>query len=137
MGVGYSFRRVVAEVLAGEYDVFCNIDADGQFDPLDILRLLAPMISGEADSVSGTRFANNGPIKNMSKLQRWRNRGIIQLVNRLTNHRFTDVSCGFRTYSREGLMRLNLQGKFTYMHEVFLSLAFQGVRIREVPIQVC
>jgi glycosyltransferase involved in cell wall biosynthesis len=136
MGVGYSFRRAVAEALAGKYDLMCNIDADGQFDPLDIPCLLAPIIRGEADFVSGTRFSNNGPIDNMSKVKHWGNRRMTQLVNSLASQRFTDVSCGFRAYSREALMRLNLQGKFTYTQEVFLGLAFQSVRIREVPIQV-
>ena len=41
--------------------------------------------------------------------------------------RLSDVSCGFRAYSREALLNLNLFGAFTYTQEVFLNLAFKGL----------
>lgn len=58
------------------------------------------------------------------------------LINRLAGRSFHDVSCGFRAYSREALLQLNLHGRFTYTHEVFLDLSRKQLRILEVPIRV-
>ena len=61
---------------------------------------------------------------------------IARWLGRMANREFHDVSCGFRAYARKAFLRLNPQGDFTYTHEVFLSLAFAGLRIREVPVEV-
>ena len=57
-------------------------------------------------------------------------------INRITRKDFTDVSCGFRAYSREAALRLNLYGQFTYTQESFIDLAAKGVRMTEVPLRV-
>lgn len=136
MGVGFSFQRAVKYALDQKYDFLCNIDADGQFNPADIPSVVKPLLDGDADFVSGSRFLESKAIENMSFVKRWGNDRMSSLVNMLSKQTFTDVSCGFRAYSREALMRLNLQGQFTYTQEVFLNLAFQRVRIAEVPIVV-
>jgi len=72
----------------------------------------------------------------MPKAKRWGNRVIAQWLSRMIGQEFHDVSCGFRAYSRKAFLRLNPQGDFTYTHEVFLALAFAGLRILEVPVEV-
>jgi hypothetical protein len=72
----------------------------------------------------------------MSKGKRWGNRMVARIVNYILDSSYTDVSCGFRAYSREALLHLNLAGGFTYTQEVFLNLGFKGLRITEVPISV-
>ena len=59
-----------------------------------------------------------------------------RLVSALAHEKFHDVSCGFRVYSRKALLSLNLHGRFTYTHEVFLNLSFKGLRIQEIPTKV-
>ena len=54
----------------------------------------------------------------------------------MAGRRYHDVSCGFRAYSRNAYLRLVLTGNFTYTHEVFLTLAYAGLSIREVPLKV-
>ena len=49
----------------------------------------------------------------------------------LSGRRFRDVSCGFRAFSREALLRMNLFGSFTYTQETFLDLIFKGLEIVE------
>jgi glycosyltransferase involved in cell wall biosynthesis len=136
LGVGASFQDAVGFALAHSYDAMVTIDADGQFDPADIPRLMAPIKSGDAHFVSASRFRSNKPIKHMSGVKKWGNARVTGIINSLTRQKFSDVSCGYRAYSREALLRLNLQGVFTYTHEVFLSLAFQRLRIAEVPVVV-
>jgi hypothetical protein len=59
-----------------------------------------------------------------------------RLISRLVGQRFYDVSCGMRCYNRRAAMSLNAIGEFTYTQEVFLNLAFKGLRMVEVPIRV-
>ncbi len=136
-GVGFTFQRAIAYAIQHKVAVMVNIDADGQFDTGDIPKLIAPIVSGTADFVSGSRFLGQTErIEHMSAVKKWGNRKMTQLINRLTKGNFTDVSCGFRAYSYEALLRLNLHGTFTYTQETFLNLAFQNLRLSEVPISV-
>ena len=54
----------------------------------------------------------------------------------IRNGTFTDVSCGFRAYTRDTALRLNLFGRFTYTQESFIDLASKEVRMTEVPLRV-
>jgi hypothetical protein len=58
------------------------------------------------------------------------------LINRLAGRSFHDVSCGFRAYSREALLQLNLHGRFTYTQEALHDQSRQQLRSLEVPIRV-
>ncbi len=64
------------------------------------------------------------------------NRIVTSLINFLTRCRFTDTQCGFRAYSREAALRLNVHSSFTYTQEVFIDLVSKGLRIIEVPVSV-
>ena len=136
MGVGRAFQTGLEYAIHHKYDIMLNIDADGQFDTNDIPKLVAPIISHKADFVTASRFLKENPIENMSKIKLWGNKRMSGLINRLTQKVFTDVSCGFRAYSREAMLHLNLQGQFTYTQETFLNLVFKNLRIVEVPVNV-
>ena len=135
-GVGAAFQTGLVYAREKGVDFFVTIDADGQFDPTDIPWVAAPVLSGQADFATGSRFLDPALEPEMPRLKRWGNRQIARIVSRLTGHRFADVSCGMRCYSREALLHLNLLGKFTYTHEVLLDLCFKGLRVVEVPIRV-
>jgi glycosyltransferase involved in cell wall biosynthesis len=136
MGVGAALQSAIGYALENNYDLLVNIDADGQFDPLQIPALIRPILHGEADFVAGSRFSKDAPIPHMSAIKQWGNRRMNTLISRLACQKFSDVSCGFRAYSRYSLCRLNLHNQFTYTQETFLNLAFNNVRIAEVPIDV-
>jgi glycosyltransferase involved in cell wall biosynthesis len=135
-GVGAAFRTGIEHAMATDADVVVTIDSDGQFNPADIPTLIAPIVRGEADFVTASRFMDPALIPEMTRAKTWGNRFMSRWVSRLVDRRFYDVSCGFRAYSREAFMRLVLLGDFTYTHEVFLNLAFADVRMAEVPIRV-
>jgi hypothetical protein len=61
---------------------------------------------------------------------------VASIVRLLTGRGFRDVSCGFRAFSREALLRMNLSGAFTYTQECFLDLIFKGLTIVEIPAKV-
>ena len=134
-GVGAAFQSAVNEAINQNVDIMVNIDSDGQFDPGDIIKLVAPILTGQADFVTASRFVQDYGIK-MPMMKKWGNFQIARLVSWLTKQTIHDASCGFRAYSRKALLNLNLIGDFTYTHEVILTLAFRKLTICEIPINV-
>ena len=135
-GLGIAFATGIKESLKEGADIIVNIDADGQFNPQDIPKLIEPILKDQADMVTASRFRNKDLTSGMSKLKKWGNKGFTGLINILTRKHFTDTQCGFRAYSREAALHLNLFGKFTYTQEVFLDLVNKGIRIKEVAVPV-
>ena len=135
-GVGAAFRTGLAKATELGADIVVTLDADGQFNPGDIPKLIAPILAGEADFVTASRFLDPALVPEMPAAKRWGNDFMARWVSSITHKRFQDVSCGFRAYSKNAYLRLNLLGNFTYTHEVFLTLAFADVPIREVPVEV-
>jgi glycosyltransferase involved in cell wall biosynthesis len=135
-GVGGAFRTGVEKAIATGADLLVTIDADGQFNPNDIPKLLDPILKGEADFVTASRFIDKALTPEMPTMKKWGNDFMARWISSLVKKRFYDVSCGFRAYSKEAFMRLVLLGEFTYTHETFLNLAFSRMIIQEVPIEV-
>lgn len=147
-GADYIFNRKVSEGLGAVFktgidtclklgaDIIVNIDADGQFNPGDIPKLVMPILKNEADMVTASRFLKPELTKNMPYIKRWGNRRFTKLISKITGKKFTDTQCGFRAYSREAALRLNLKGKFTYTQEVFIDLVEKGMKIKEIPLEV-
>src|SRR3990167_6599652 len=135
-GVGVAFRTGIEEALRRKADVIVNMDGDGQFNPNDIPKLIEPILDKKADFVTATRFSDGKLIGNMPFVKRIGNKLFTSLTSKLVGQKFTDTQCGFRAYSREAALRLNLYGKFTYTQEVFLDLANKGLIIKEVPLFV-
>jgi len=137
MGVGAAFNTGINAALEVDCDIVVNMDADGQFNPSDIEKLVKPIVRGEAQVVTASRFMDPGMRpEGMSRIKYLGNKVMSKLIGAITHQKFYDVSCGFRAYSRDALYRLNLFGAFTYTQESFLNCAFKNVPILEVPIKV-
>jgi len=135
-GVGAAFHTGVKKSLEFKTDVLVNIDADGQFDPKDIAQLIEPIMQHKSDVVTASRFLNKNLTPSMPRGKYWGNIAMARLISLLVGEKFHDVTCGFRAYSREALLRLNLLGTFTYTQETFLDLAYKGLVIKEVAVRV-
>lgn len=133
-GLGAAFRTGIETALSLGADVVVNMDGDGQFNPEDIEKILKPVLFEEAGFVTACRFSDQYPAMSIPKLAG--NLFVSRLISFLTGFRYRDVSCGFRAYSREALLKINLFGDFTYTQETFLDLSFKGVRIKEVPVEI-
>lgn len=136
-GVGVALHSAVDYALKYGYDLMVNIDGDGQFTPSQIVDLVNPIIDGSADFVTGSRFtgAYQKP-KYMSSVKYYGNKLVAWLVSKLCKQKISDVACGFRAYSRETLLQLNLHGEFTYTQETFIDLVSKKLRIKEVAVEV-
>ena len=141
MGISLTFQRGIEYALRSGYDIAVNIDGDGQFSPEEIPKLIQPILDGEADFVAGTRFANgDGTIRkkpeHMSVFKYYGNRLGAWILSRLYQHRFTDVTCGFRAYNRNAMLSLNINNSLTYTQESFQILARERMAIVQCPITV-
>lgn len=135
-GVGAAFQTGINHALSLGASYVVNVDSDGQFAPEDIPKLLQPLLDGEVDWVSASRFKDRSLVPEMDAVRYYGNKAMSFLISSLTGVRFHDVSCGFRAYSRDVLLQLNLMGEFTYTQESFLDLSFKGLQVKEVPIPV-
>lgn len=136
LGVGAAFQTAINHAVETGYDLMVNIDGDRQFDPGDIEKLTAPVISGAADMVTASRFVDAAFTPNMPKVKLLGNHMMSFLISQLIGRKYADVSCGFRCYNRECLLEINLKGAFTYTQETFLDFAVKNLEIKEIPIAV-
>jgi glycosyltransferase involved in cell wall biosynthesis len=134
-GVGAAFQSAVQFALENNADILVGIDADGQFDSQQIEALIDPILDNQASLVIGNRFSAGMP-NNMPRVKYWGNQVVAHMISSICGQAFTDVSCGFRAFSREALYRLNIFGSFTYTHETILSLVYQGLKVIELPVRV-
>ncbi len=135
-GLGASFRNGINYALDMGADIIVNVDADGQFDCKDISRLIQPILKGKADFVTASRFLNKDTELRMPWIKKIGNRIFTRIVSRLTKQEFTDTQCGFRAYSKEAALRLNIFSDFTYTQEVFLDLVNKGLTAKEIPVKI-
>ncbi len=136
-GLGKVFKTGLERAMRRGADVIVNIDGDGQFNPADIEALIRPILDGEADFVTCSRFADPKLRPEMPLAKYVGNRIVTRIINWVCGGtRFTDVSCGFRAFNREAAYRLTLFGRFTYTQETFIDLFSKGMRITEVPLHV-
>lgn len=134
--LAYSFKRAVENSLENDADFMVNIDADGQFDPNDIPKLLAPIVSGECDMVIADRFGGI-QAKDIPWVKSFLNRFAASLVGYFLNVKTNDLTCGFRAHSRETLMRLSLSNvNFTYTQETIIDAIGKNLKLKWVPVEV-
>ncbi|MFX1519244.1 MAG: glycosyltransferase family 2 protein [Promethearchaeota archaeon] len=114
-------------------DIIVNIDADGQYLPEEIPKLIDPIIRDEADFVLGSRFA--GHIEEMPWIKRFGNKLFTRVVRALTNTEISDGQTGFRAFNQAAAMAsIDLAGRYTYTQEQIIRLIEEGFRVAEVPI---
>ena len=134
-GIGVTFRTAVEQALINGADIMANIDADGQFNPDDIVKIIEPILKGEADMVSADRFGDH-KAQNMPTAKYYLNRLAAWIIGKFMNYPIKDLTCGFRGYSRETLLRLNLPGGFTYTQEVIIDALGKNLKLKWVPVVV-
>ncbi|MCB0749702.1 MAG: glycosyltransferase family 2 protein, partial [Ignavibacteriae bacterium] len=139
--LAFSFRKLVERALEEGADIAVNIDADLQFRPEEIPEMIKPILEGKSDFVAADRFTDKetGKVrkpKNMAMGKYISNRLGSWIVSKLTGYRFPDVTCGFRAYNREALLRLNLNSQYTYTQESFQVLALAKLDISSIPVSI-
>jgi glycosyltransferase involved in cell wall biosynthesis len=130
-GKGAALRSGFA---AATGDVIVVQDADLEYDPTDLPRLLEPIRSGRADAVYGSRF-QGGPRRVLFFWHSVGNRLLTLLSNMLTNLNLTDMETCYKLVRADLLKRLPLTAeRFGIEVELTARLAQAGARIWELPI---
>ncbi|HAR99723.1 MAG: Glycosyl transferase family 2 [Candidatus Moranbacteria bacterium GW2011_GWC2_37_73] len=134
-GLGITFRTATEKALENGADIMVNIDADGQFNPNDISKIIEPILNGEVDMTSADRFGKH-KAKNMPAAKYYLNRFAAWIIGWFMNYPIKDLTCGFRGYNKETLLRLNLPGAFTYTQEVIIDALGKNLKIKWIPVEV-
>jgi len=110
-------------------------DADLEYNPIDLLRLLEPLLNNEADVVFGSRFLPHGPHRVMYFWHSLGNRFLTFISNMFTNLNLTDMEVCYKVFRREVLQRITLEEKrFGFEPEITAKVARMGCPIFEVGI---
>lgn len=133
-GLARAFMAGLESCIALGADVIINTDADNQYDAAGVPALVAPLLEGRADVVVGARPISEIPHFSLSKklLQRagsW-------VVRSLSGTRVEDATSGFRAYTRDAALRLNIFNGFTYSLETLIQAGRGNLRVVSVPIRV-
>ncbi len=131
-GLTVAFRTGLQACLERGADIVVNTDADCQYDPGEIPELIAPILSGEADMVSGDRQVER--LEHMRASKMYGNIVGSWLLRTVAGSPIRDASSGFRAFSRECALRLNPTIGHTYTHQTIIQAINHGMLIKEVPV---
>ena len=133
-GLARAFMTGLEESLRLGADVIVNTDADNQYDARDLERLIAPILEGRADLVVGDR--NVQAIGHFSVLKKLLHRLGDRIMQRLAGIELMDSTSGFRAYSREAALRLNVFSRFTYTLETLIQAGKKNLAVAHVRVGV-
>jgi glycosyltransferase involved in cell wall biosynthesis len=132
-GLASAFKEGLSESLRQGADVIVNTDGDNQYEGADIPKLVAPVLAGEADIVIGDR--DTATVEHFSfakkvfqKLGSW-------AMRRLSGTQVADAPSGFRAYSRDAALRINVVTDFTYTLETLIQAGKRKMAVVDVPIR--
>ncbi len=131
-GLTVAFRTGLEAALRRGADVIVNTDADCQYVGAEIPHLIAPILSGEADLVSGDRQIHL--LERMPPSKKYGNTAGSWLLRTVAGSPVKDASSGFRAFSRECALRLSPAIGHTYTHQTIIQAIHSGMVIKEVPV---
>ncbi|MBR2431194.1 glycosyltransferase family 2 protein [bacterium] len=133
-GLANAFRCGLQESLNMGADIIVNTDADNQYSAKDIEKLVSPIIKGNADIVIGARDIFN--IKEFSILKKFLQKIGSAVLRLLSTTKVKDAPSGFRAFSKDAALRLNVFDNYTYTMETLIQAGAKGMKIKSVPISV-
>jgi dolichol-phosphate mannosyltransferase len=141
-GVGAAIRSGIDYAIQHNYDIVVVVSGGGKTPPEQIPRLLAPIVSGEAELAQGSRYLEGGEYLRMPLRRRLGTRGYTLLFSLFCGRRVTDASSGFRAIkvSLFDDKRINLWQDWLDRYELEPYLLFKALRLRhkvvEVPVTI-
>lgn len=132
MGLARSFRDGIDYALQHGADIVVNTDGDNQYPQERIADLVQPLLRGEADIAIGDRQTKT--IAHFSPFKKAMQAIGSRVVNFAAETDLPDAASGFRAYSRESLIRLNIVTQFSYCMETIIQAGNKRLRIASVPV---
>lgn len=134
LGVGGAMRTGFTYAARHGYQCAIQVDADGQHDPADIMRVIAGL--EDADISIGARFAEVGDYT-VRGPRRWAMVVLASVVSRIARTRLTDVTSGFRAANRRAIEQYVRYYPAEYLGDTVDSLVaavHAGLRVAQVPV---
>lgn len=133
LGLAKTFKDGLDFALAIGADIIVNIDADAQYNAKEIPKLIEPILKGEADIVLGNRQIDK--LDHMPRGKKIGNKIATWVTRKFSGMDIKDAQTGFRAFSREAVMKLNVLGDYTYTQETIIQAVKKGLKIVEVPVE--
>ena len=137
-GVGAAIVTGYKRCLEDGMDIAVVMAGDNQMDPVELPRLLAPIVSGEAGYSKGNRMSSSGHMKGMPMWRRFGNRLLRWLTGISSgNCKIMDPQNGYTAASAEALRSIDLGSvypNYGYCNDLLVKLTVAEVRIVEVPM---
>jgi glycosyltransferase involved in cell wall biosynthesis len=120
---------------AANGDLVIIQDADLEYDPMDYIKLITPILQNKADVVFGSRFAGGQPHRVVYFWHRMGNGFLTLLSNMFTNLNLTDVETCYKAFRREIIQSINIEeNRFGFEPEITAKVSKLNCRIYEVGI---
>ena len=133
-GLAHGFMAGIDACLRNGADIIVNTDADNQYCAQDIEKLVRPILDKKADIVIGARPINE--IKSFSKFKKFLQFFGSKVVSLISGTATEDAPSGFRAFSKEAALAINVFDNYTYTIETVLQSRTKGLHIMSVPIRV-
>jgi glycosyltransferase involved in cell wall biosynthesis len=133
-GLARAFMSGLEECIRLGADVIVNTDADNQYSAADIPKLLAPIVSGRADIVVGTRPIEE--IEHFSRVKKILQKLGSWTVRQISFTNVPDTTSGFRAITKEAACRTMVFNEYTYTLETIVQAGHKKLSIESVPVRV-
>lgn len=131
-GLGAALRTALDAAKPFTPKAVLYVDADGEYDPAEAARLLAPILSGDADYVLGSRYL--GTRSGQLRSRKLGNALFTALLSFAAGRPISDGQTGFRAFSPRAVAVAEIVHDYNYAQVLTLDLLSKRMRMREVPI---
>lgn len=131
-GLARAFETGIEACVRLGADIIVNTDGDNQYSGADIEKLVSPILAGEAEMVVGDRQTDT--IEDFSYIKKKLQKYGSALIRKLSNTPVRDTVSGFRAFTREVALRIQILSGFSYTIENLIQLGNNNVKIISVPI---
>lgn len=131
-GLAEAFRRGIEKSLELSADIIVNTDGDNQYKGQDIPRLIRPILDRKAEVVVGSRDISS--IKHFSLAKKLLQKFGSYIVRKFSNTDIPDTTSGFRAYSSDAALRLNVFSSYTYTLETIIQIGRKEIPISYVNV---
>lgn len=133
LGLARAFQTGLDAALQLGADIIVNTDADNQYPGRYIPELVAPVLAGKADIVIANRQTDH--IEHFSPLKKFLQKLGSWTVRTVSNTDVPDAVSGFRAYSRDTALRLNILTTFSYTLDTIIQAGKLGLIIQSIPVE--
>ncbi|MFZ4438501.1 MAG: glycosyltransferase family 2 protein [Syntrophales bacterium] len=136
LGYGAGLETGYLYALAHGYEIVVQMDGDGQHPPAEAPKILAPVLSGEADIVIGSRYLSAESTYKTTFVRKTGQKTFGLLLSLITGYKTTDPTSGFQCLNKKAF-ELFSRGEFPHDFpdaDVLLMAHYAGFRVREIPV---